>query len=241
MPMTDARPRLTSGDTRPPNENPVSSMRKRSLLVAPPLQLTVGMIQRTGAFILVSALFGVGCVGDDRYEPNPPNPNELVCTDAFKVTGSWQALAPLRDPVETPTGCWPVGRWTFSATLDPSNDSILDLNRDGNPDRCGTVPGTSPAALKSSYVFTVNRTDIGEGWNETYVWDGAVAENGKWRLGDQILYKIKVSEGGGAECEGGMELLSLDGTMLWNFKPSLGTGTELTGVGEFTQYVTAKD
>ena len=57
--------------------------------LAPPLHTVIGMTQRLGAFILVS-LFGVGCgVGDDKVEPNDPNPENIVCTDSFKLAGTF--------------------------------------------------------------------------------------------------------------------------------------------------------
>lgn len=241
MPVTDARPRLTSGDFRPPKQCLVTSRRRLWFLLAPALHLVPAMIQRVGAFIFVSSLFGVGCgVGDDNLEPIDPNPNGVVCTDAFKATGTWTAGTPMRDPVETPTGCWPVGQWRFTLAIDPSDESILDINADKKPDRCGAVKNTSIASFDASYSFTVNRVDDGDGWIESYILEGAVQQDGEFHWNDKVLYKLKVTEGGSGECEGNLELLSADRKSLWNLHPTL-TGTAIAGTGDFTLYDEAKD
>lgn len=190
-------------------------------------------------------LLGVGCgVGDDGDDdiigPPDPNPNGLVCTDAFKVTGTFTPGTPARpvldDEGEPFTGCWPVGTWNFSVTLDPTDENILDVTGDQQPDRCGRVSGTTAAGFDAAYSFSVNRVLEAEGYVDDYVLTGAVQEGEKWKWNDKYLYRLKVTEGGGGECEGGLELYSLDGKSYWNLKPAL-TGTELTGFGDFGLYV----
>jgi hypothetical protein len=127
------------------------------------------------------------------------------CRADFTLTGTFAPIAPLR-PAEVPTGCWPVGNWTFTAAL-ASNE-------------CPVAPTPLP-----SYAFRVDRTDRGLGWEESYTY-----------MGDQAsLFKLKVSEGGSGECEGGLELYSPDGTQYWNLRPSL-DGTTLTGIAEYAVY-----
>jgi hypothetical protein len=193
-----------------------------------------------GACLLI--LFA-GCgVGDDSdldppIEPIDPNPNRMVCSEGFTVRGTWAAGTPAR-PLDEPTGCWPVGTWTFTATIDPQYEAA-DLDGDAVGERCGQVPGTSAPTLEPSYSFTVNRVDNGDGWEESYIFNGEEAR----------LFRIKVSEGGAKECEGQLELLSPDDKQLWSFKPNQGvalddngnpvpgSATELIGSGEYIVFL----
>ncbi|HVK89178.1 MAG TPA: hypothetical protein VM513_33885 [Kofleriaceae bacterium] len=165
--------------------------------------------------LAVGVLLGACSVGDDGGDlltgvDDRDDTLGIVCNAMFKVTGSFTPGTPAR-PVEVPTGCWPVGTWTFSASIDTNE--------------CPTPP-----ALASTYAFRVDRTDPdGDGWVESYTY-----------MGDQaMLYKVGVSEGGGAECEGGLELYSVDGTEYWNFKPMQG-GTTINGFGEYAKYETSQ-
>ena len=204
------------------------------------------MIQRVKAFTLV-AFLGTGCgVGDDaKFEPIDPNPNKKVCTDAFRVTGTFaEGTTPAR-PIDPDTnlpigGCWPVGKWTFTVALDPTDDNILDLTGDGEPERCGKVAGTSAATFDARYSFDVTRTAIvfgdgSDGFEEKYVLEGAVPDGELGRWNGKIFYRLKVTEGGGGDCEGGLELYSTDKKSYWNLKPAQ-TGAVLGGVGDFALY-----
>lgn len=201
------------------------------------------MIQRIGACILISSL-GIGCgVGDDdKLEPLDPNPNRLVCTDAFKVTGSFVPGTPARpitdpeDPASPFTGCWPVGTWNFTLTTDPTDENILDITGDKKADRCGSVTSTSIATFDASYSFVVGRVaDVNEDYIDTYTVTGQVPEGVKTLWNDKYVYKLKVTEGGGGECTGGLELYSRDGKSYWNLQP-VQTGTSITGFGDFHLY-----
>jgi len=247
MPLTDARPRLTSGDTRPPQQNRVSSRRSAALRLASPLHTIFGMINRVGAFILVSSLFGVGCgVGGDDLEELDPNPNKVICSDVFKVTGTFVPGTPARpvtdpeDPTVPFTGCWPVGTWNFTLSLDPSDELVEDFTGDLKPDRCGAVSGTLAASFDASYSFVVTRTpDVEQDYVDSYALTGAVASSGKTLWNDKLVYRIKVSEGGGRECEGGVELYSQDTKSYWNLHPNQG-GTTIDGSGTFYLYEEAQ-
>jgi len=179
-------------------------------------------------------------VGDETTtEPIDPNPLAIACTDAFKVTGTFTAGDPRPVDVE---GCWPAGTWTFQLSLDPTDDAILDVTADGLPDRCGRVAGTSPAGFESSYAFTVTRTDDGDGFVDSYAMAGGAFaskctnDDGSPTSG-ACVFRLKVSEGGGGECEGGLEIFSADRTEHWNLKPAQTTGmTALAGFGEYTKY-----
>jgi hypothetical protein len=241
MPMTDARPRLTSGDTRPPKQKPVLSRTSAAFRLAPPLLSISGMNKRLGAFCLVS-LFGVGCgVGDDKVEPNDPNPENIVCTDNFKLTGTFTPGLPARD-ADSPTGCWPVGTWNFTAALDPSSDTIRDITGDQLPDRCGEVAKTAPATFDASYNFTVTRTMDADGWVEDTQLTGAtIGPDGRTMWNDKVLYKLKITEGGTLDCEGGLELYSQDGKSYWNLHPTQADGQPIGGTGDFVLYAEPKN
>lgn len=195
------------------------------------------MAQKAGACVVLSLLIGCG-VGDETT-PIDPNPLAISCTDGFKVSGTFTASTPRPVDVE---GCWPAGTWTFQLSLDPTDDQILDVTGDQLPDRCGRVPSTSPATFESSYAFTVTRTDQGNGYVDSYAMAGGSFANnctdGEGRpTSGACVYRLKVSEGGGGECEGSLEIYSADRTELWNLKPSQTTGvTALTGQGEYTKY-----
>jgi hypothetical protein len=199
------------------------------------------MSHRVGAFILVS-LFGVGCgVGDDNVEPNDPNPEGIVCTDAFKITGTFTPGTPTRD-ADTPTGCWPVGTWTFTASLDPTDTYVRDITGDMKPDRCGQVAKTAPATVDASYSFVVNRTQDPNGtdWVDSVTLTGAAPSGAHTVWNDKVLYKLSITEGGGLDCEGNLELYSSDGKSYWNLHPMQADGQPLSGFGDFTLYTDSR-
>ena len=186
-------------------------------------------MRNAGAYILVS-LFAAACgVGDDGDTDKPleqidPNPNKVRCSAAFKTQGTFTPKAPLK-PADV-SGCWPVGTWTFTATID-GNAEVLDVDKDGVGDRC---QGAAAPKLAASYSFVVDRTPdpLDEGWTETYTYTGDTAIHS--------LHVVKVSEGGGGECEGAVELVSADKKQYWVLKPSLLRGS-LGGFGEYTEFI----
>ena len=188
-------------------------------------------------------MMGCGVGGGEENEPIVPNPLAIACTDAFKISGTFtpSTARPVDNPAtpdvnEGVEGCWPAGTWTFSVTLDPVDDNVLDVTGDKLPDRCGRVAGTMPATFKQSYSFIVTRTDNGEGYADSYAMNGGGFAADCSQAGDCIA-RLKVSEGGALECEGGLEIYSADRKMHWNFKPEQETGqSALVGSGEFTQY-----
>ena len=197
------------------------------------------MAQKVGACVIFSVLMlgcGVGG-GEGNTEEIDENPLGIECTDAFKVSGTFTPST--ARPVDV-AGCWPAGTWTFSLTLDATDDNILDVTGDKLPDRCGKVAGTSPATFRSSYSFTVTRTDDGDGFVDSYAVNGSDFAADCSQAGDCVA-RLKVSEGGGLECEGGLEIYSADRKQYWNLKPEQATGqSALQGFGEFTQYTEAQ-
>ncbi len=161
-----------------------------------------------GSLVAMVAACGVG----DPAGP-PPESDErndvlgILCNAEYDVAGTFTPGTPTR-PAEIPTGCWPVGTWTFTATM-RSNECAAP-----------------PSQLATQYAFRVDRTPdaTNGGWEETYTY-----------LGTGMAHRLKVSEGGGGECEGGLELYSTDGTEWWNLKPAL-TGTTIDGFAEYSKY-----
>jgi hypothetical protein len=193
-------------------------------------------MRKAGSFILVSlvvAACGVGNDmpggGDDDPLPIDPNPNGIACSDTFVITGTFTEGVPAR-PIDPETqmpvgGCWPVGTWTWTAALEMTME-VPDITGDGVGDRCGSVAGTSRPTVNSNYAFQVMRVDDGEGFVESYEWTG-----------DRTNYwKVKVSEGGGGDCEGAAEFISPDKTGYWNMKPNQ-AGNVLSGFGEYILYL----
>jgi hypothetical protein len=197
------------------------------------------MTRQAGTCVVFSLLFVAACgVGEDaNTEERPPNPLGIECTDSFLVSGTFTAST--ARPVDV-GGCWPAGTWTFSVSLDPTDDHILDITGDKLPDRCGKINGTSPAAFKSSYSFTVTRTDDGDGFVDAYAMNGGGFAADCSQSGDCVA-RLKVSSGGARECEAGLEIYSADRKQHWNLKPEQQTGeTNLTGLGEYTQFINAQ-
>ncbi|MGN6108867.1 MAG: hypothetical protein ACTHU0_27420 [Kofleriaceae bacterium] len=182
-------------------------------------------MRTAGTFLVLSLMAGACGVGEDGepLEPIDPNPNRIACTSAFKTRGTWTAKDPLR-PADSPTGCWPVGTWTFTATLD-NEAEVLDIDGDGVGDRC---EGSNVPQLAASYSFVVNRMDDGEGWVESYQYTGDTSIH--------QLHKVSVSEGGGGECEGEVELVSADKKGYWVLKP-MQTREAIDGFGAYTKYL----
>ena len=200
-------------------------------------------MKRTPGACLVLAVVGGACgVGEDEIlEPIDPNPNRVACSVGLKTQGTFSPGVPGRpivpadpdDPEDVArplAGCWPVGTWTFTATIDPAAE-VLDIDGDGVGDRCGEVPGTALPQLAPSYSYRVDRVmdDVEAlGWTETITVLTGTTES--------RLVRMKISEGGGGECEGGMEYDNPERTALYSLKPAL-EGTTLTGFGEYTLYL----
>jgi hypothetical protein len=195
--------------------------------------------------LMATAACGVDDGG--KTETVNPNPLAIQCTDAFKVTGTFTAsTARPTDNPSTPNvdeavlGCWPAGTWTFSLALDPGNENILDINGDKLPDRCGQVAGTAAATFKQSCSFTVTRADDGNGYVDAYTVNGGGFAADCSQAGECVA-RLKVSEGGARECEGGFEIYSADRKEYWNLKPEQASAPApnaggLDGVGEYTRY-----
>jgi len=156
-----------------------------------------------------------GVDGGGGPNPGGPDANDgrdmplgIVCNATFKTQGSFvQSMA---QPADI-SGCWPIGTWTFTATVDSN--------------KCPTAPSVLP-----SYEFKVDWVVDADG-NGDYTYTV--------NLPDPALhYRVHVSGDGGGLCQGGFEIFSADGKQMWNMKPSLETGNVLDGFGEYALYNT---
>ncbi len=210
-------------------------------------------MSKAGAYLIATVLLGACGVGDENDVPDPadPNPNRLRCSAALRTTGTFTESAtnprpndPLGPDGELGTaddntlpigGCWPVGTWTFTASVDTTVD-VVDITGDGAGDRCGELSGTQAPTLESSYSFKVDRVDDpdSDGLLETYQYLGSSPN----------FFAVKISEGGGGDCEGIMEFKSVDSTQWWTLNPNICTSANcappsstITGLGDFTSYL----
>jgi len=144
-------------------------------------------------------------------DPATNNTIGRTCTAAMTVSGSFaQSVAPPTQPDGSPyTGCWPIGTWTFSATL-------------------GTSDCTDSPTVQSSYSFSGS---LGSDEN------GDPTEQ-KFTYSDPSAHAIvKVTAAGNGACEGELDLFSPDGMKEWDFSPWL-MGTAITGEGSYNEYTT---
>ena len=176
------------------------------------------MLRIAGIF---AVLFSTGCLvetagggdtgGDDLGSDG--NTLDRVCATQLGVTGSFvQSKAP---PIDAETGqptqgCWPVGTWTFSATVQ------------ANAENCPNAPSLLP-----QYQFKVD---------EMLDADGIRYQVNTYMTDPSVRHRIKVSEGGAGLCQGELNLFSTDGKEVWIIKPSLYADLKLLGDGEYMLY-----
>lgn len=172
------------------------------------------MVRMLGAFAFIglTALVGACGVGDEKPPSDDRDKNLMIdCNASFKTTGTFVAGTPGR-PSDV-QGCWPVGTWTFSATVDQNE--------------CTDTP-----TLAGSYSFRVDRAvdsnpnnDIG--YVESYTWISGVDKS--------LVHKIGVSEIASG-CQGGIEIFNADKTVFWNFRPLLQDDNSIVGFGDYAEY-----
>jgi hypothetical protein len=130
-----------------------------------------------------------------------------VCTTTLKTTGSFvQSKAPPVHEDGTPyTGCWPIGTWTFSASVDQGD--------------CTAAP-----TLLAQYQFKVD---------EMLDADGIPYQVNTYMTDPASRHRVKVSQGGDGLCEGELNLFSADGKEVFILKPELYADLHLGGEGEY--------
>lgn len=163
----------------------------------------------------ISPRFALGaCLAFSLLPSCVPDPSsetgtglKKLCEAQLRVQGSFTES---RERPQDVDGCWPVGTWTFSATLDDPTE--------------GTEACPEPPSLLPEYRFEVMRDDDDV---ETY----------KYLTDPEYTrVRVKVTSGGGGLCEGGLELYSQDGSKVLNFKPGLQADKTIRGFGEYEVY-----
>ncbi len=167
------------------------------------------MLRIAGVCALVLAS---GCLVQSDPGPGGGTTDMLgrLCTVELATTGTFaQSKAPPVHEDGTPyTGCWPIGTWTFSATL-------------GDGD-CSAQP-----ALLPEYKFMAE---------EMFDTDGNPYQVYTYMTDPSVRNRVKVSQGGDGLCEGEVNLFSADGKEVWILKPELYADGHLGGNGEYQLY-----
>jgi hypothetical protein len=169
--------------------------------------LSITPMLRAGLFASIVFTF-FECTSGDAPPPN--NTNGQQCMDPLTITGTFVQSTP--PPIEPDgsawTGCWPIGKWTFSAMLSGTN-------------ACSDTP-----MIASSYSFTGT-----EGSDE----DGDPTQNFAYS-DPSALVIVKVSAAGNGDCEGEVDLFSTDGLKEWNMTPWLAPDNTITGEGFYAEW-----
>jgi hypothetical protein len=169
------------------------------------LGLLFGLV--TTAACDLGGVSGPGGSGGPDADLGRDRPLGIVCNATMKTQGTFTISTP--QPADY-TGCWPIGTWSFTATLDTNE--------------CATPPAMLP-----KYEFKVEEVVDADGNSQqtyTYLTDPAAH------------HRLKVSQGGSGLCEGGLEIYSNDGKQYWNLKPELNADQSMTGFGEYALYST---
>jgi hypothetical protein len=181
------------------------------------------MIRRVGLSLLFATWTACSVGGGGGPDTGGPGTGSedhnmtlgIVCNSAFKITGTFTAGTPGRPTDETTgepiTGCWPIGTWTFTASVDTENNE------------CTPAP-----TVLAGYSFRVDGMDDGDGIVRSYMNLGA--------LGD-LQYHLSVSSNGQG-CEGNFEIGSADGKQYWNLQPVLPNDAPamIAGHGDYSLY-----
>jgi hypothetical protein len=173
--------------------------------LAPSLRSTAPMLR---AVLLSSVVFTFfECTSGDAPPLN--NTNGQQCMDPLTISGTFvQSTPPPVEDGSAITGCWPIGTWTFAATLTGTNT-------------CSDTP-----MIAASYSFTGT-----EGTDE----DGDPTESFAYS-DPSALAIVKVTAAGNGDCEGELDLFSTDGLKEWNFTPWLNPDNSINGEGFYAEW-----
>lgn len=105
-------------------------------------------------------------------------------------------------------GCWPVGTWTVSATIDRLG--------------CDPQPMFTDNEFTESYVYEVTYDEEASTHNVLFMNDPS----------DERV-NLKISTAGDSLCHGGFDHFALDGTVI-GFRPTLQLDGTLQGIGMYT-------
>jgi len=172
-------------------------------------------LRRVGAMLRIAGvsalLLATGCLVESSGEDlTPTDMLGRICTMDLATTGSFvqSKAAPPHEDGTPYTGCWPIGTWTFSASVGMGD--------------CQTKP-----TLLAQYQFKVD---------EMLDADGIPYQVNTYMTDPTARARVKVSQGGDGLCEGELNLFSADGKEVTILKPELYIDNHLGGSGEFQVY-----
>lgn len=142
-----------------------------------------------------------GPIGDDVDDED-----RITCQTDLDIAGTFTVSD--AQPAEI-VGCWPIGTWTFTATV-TANDCA------------------SPPSLLGSYSFRGERDLSADDPN--YAWDFTVTAP------NDPLASVSVQSGGGGLCSAGLNYFTADGKGTYSLHPALQEGGALIGHGTFQQH-----
>jgi hypothetical protein len=175
--------------------------------------------------VLVTLVASACTTGSSGIEPgNPEAGNQqlgIKCSTSYATSGTF--VPNTADPPPSGfDGCWPIGGWTFT----------LSINTD--PDSGGGVDSCAPANLEptplAQYQFTGSTTVNSDGDPEEHFTYTPQASD------PNVNYSAKVTEGGTGICEGNLKLFDATGTQVWTMNPELNADNSITGSAEFDSY-----
>jgi hypothetical protein len=143
---------------------------------------------------------------------DPNQANGVTCSADVTISGTFTQSTPPPTDGDTLPGCWPIGTWSFTATVAKNNG-------------CSPTP-----AMLGNYSFTVALTDATDGSGQTQTLTSTTS------VPSGIQTHLKVS-GTAQGCTGIFELGGDSGKDYWNLQPVLTNGsTTLTGTGAYDEY-----
>jgi hypothetical protein len=161
-------------------------------------------------------------------KPGPPseaavNQEGILCSTFYSSTGTFVPNTAEPPPANF-TGCWPIGAWTFSLTINTNTAT------GGGTDTCATA-GKEPTPL-TKYQFTGSTGSDAMG-DPTEVFSYTPQSSDP-----NIHTTIKVTEGGSGVCEGNLSLYDTTGTKVWSLSPELNADNSITGGAEYDLFMT---
>jgi hypothetical protein len=151
----------------------------------------------------------VACTSGDAPQTNTIG---RQCSAMLTLSGSFAQTSarPVGSDGMPITGCWPIGTWTFSATMG-END-------------CSDTPTLLP-----HYVMTgTEGTDMNGDYTESFA----------YTTDPSAMTIVKVTEAGNGQCEGELDIFSANGLDEWNFSPFLNPDNSINGQGLYSEYTT---
>jgi len=207
-----------------PAANSLFACRIRSAAQASRLQLQWAM-RVAGLCILLGSTVAACTTGNGpgTLPPSEAGTTQLgiLCSTFYAASGTFVPNASDKPPSGF-TGCWPIGAWTFSLTLN------ADTSTGGGIDTCMTT-GNEPTPL-AKYQFTGTTTlDMNGDPLEHFAYMPQPSD-------PNVNTTIKVTEGGTGVCEGGLSLYDSTGTKVWTLSPELNADNSITGSAEYDLY-----